>query len=213
MITNHTPGSLKAFEQRVAEAFNAGKIRAPVHLSGGNEHELIEIFRQVRSDDWVCGAWRMHYQCLLKGVPEDKLFDDIVAGKSIALCYPEYRVISSAIVGGILPIAVGLAMAIVRKAREAPLRQATPSVSPEPREPVVWAFCGDMTARTGIYHECLQYAVGHSLPIRFVTEDNRKSVCTPTADVWGHGHAFPLESRYRYELPWPHAGAGKRVQF
>ena len=119
MITNHTPESLKAFEQRVAEAFNAGKIRAPVHLSGGNEHELIEIFGQVRSDDWVCGAWRMHYQALLKGVPEDKLFDDIVAGKSIALCYPEYRVISSAIVGGIIPIALGLAWAARRHPTEA----------------------------------------------------------------------------------------------
>lgn len=214
MITEHTPKTLRRFEQSVAEAFNAGKIRAPVHLDGGNEEPLIEIFREVREQDWVCGSWRMHYKALLKGVPTDQLMADILAGKSIALCYPEYRVISSAIVGGVIPIALGIAWAIKRSCGDGLME----------RGPRVWVFCGDMTARTGIYYECVQYANGYGLPIRFVTEDNGKSVCTPTKMAWGiedyarivdaSGWSTSMkEQRYAYELPWPHAGAGKRIQF
>ena len=43
-------------------------------------------------------SWRSHYHCLLKGVPEDRLFDDICQGKSITLLYPEFNIYTSAIV-------------------------------------------------------------------------------------------------------------------
>ena len=193
-----TASDLVSFELEVAERFNAGEIRAPVHLSAGNEEQLIEIFEDVRDEDWICCTWRSHLHCLLKGVPRDLLLQDILAGKSIALCYPEYRVLSSAIVGGALPIALGLAWSARRN--DADYR--------------VWAFLGDMAERTGIYHECVQYAAGHELPITFVVENNGKSVCTDTDEVWGRKRgARGLVRSYSYQLPFPHAGAGKRVQF
>ena len=43
---------------------------------------------------------------------------------------------------------------------------------------------GDMTAETGIAHECIKYARNHQLPIRFIVEDNGKSVCTDTREAW-----------------------------
>lgn len=191
-----TAADLIAFEAEIAEVFNASKIRAPVHLTGGCEEQLIGIFRTVKPQDWVCGTWRSHYHCLLKGVPRETLKADIIAGRSITLCYPEQRVITSAIVGGVIPIALGLAASI--KLGGGPER--------------VHVFVGDMTERTGIFHECLQYATGHALPIRFVVEDNGLSVCTATADVWGREQATEVV-RYSYKLPWPHAGAGRRVEF
>jgi pyruvate dehydrogenase E1 component alpha subunit len=200
-----TADELIAFEQRVAEAFNAGRIRAPVHLAGGNEDALIEIFSGIRPQDWVLTTWRSHYHCLLKGVPEEVLFADILAGRSITLNYPEQRVLSSAIVGGICPIAVGIAMAIRRHALDER----------------VYCFVGDMTARTGAMSECVKYAMGHDLPVTFVVEDNGISVCTPTEEVWGGwtksrtpAHFGIAEFiHYQYKLPWPHSGAGKRVEF
>ena len=51
------------------------------------------------------------------GQAAEKLRAAIMAGRSIALCFPEHRVISSAIVAGIAPIAVGLAMGIKRRAQ------------------------------------------------------------------------------------------------
>lgn len=196
-MPNLTRTDLIAFEANIAEQFNAGKIRAPIHLSGGNEDQLIDLFRFIQSGDWVCTTWRSHYHCLLKGVPADQLEADIMAGKSITLCYPQHRIISSAIVGGICPIALGIAMAIKQSGQHVPH---------------VWCFVGDMTSMTGIFHECLRYADGHDLPISFVIEDNGKSVGTPTLEVWGKCARESLMD-YHYSLPWPHSGAGKRVEF
>ena len=134
-----TANDLINFETEIANLFNAAKIRAPVHLYSGNEAQMIEVFRDVRPEDWVCCSWRSHYQCLLKGVPPEQVHAEILAGRSISLCFPEYRVISSAIVGGILPIAVGIALGLKRQAQ--PGR--------------VHCFMGDMTSETGIASECI----------------------------------------------------------
>ena len=83
MTSKWNIASLQQFEARVADAFNQGQIRAPIHLSDGNEENLIEIFQKVRMDDWVLCSWRSHYQCLLKGVPEDEVFKEIIDGNSI----------------------------------------------------------------------------------------------------------------------------------
>ncbi|HQL79964.1 MAG TPA: thiamine pyrophosphate-dependent enzyme, partial [Verrucomicrobiota bacterium] len=114
-----TANDLINFETEIANLFNAAKIRAPVHLYYGNEAQMIEIFRDVRPEDWVCCSWRSHYQCLLKGVPPEKVREEILAGRSISLCFPEYRVISSAIVGGVLPISVGIALGLKRRGEAA----------------------------------------------------------------------------------------------
>lgn len=195
-----TAEELIAFEADIAAEFNNGHIRAPVHLDGGNEQQLIEIFRDVGPDDWVLTSWRSHYKALLKGIPPEKVKAEIMAGRSIALCFPEHRFLSSAIVGGILPIATGIALSIKRRGGNEH----------------VWVFCGDMTARTGTYHECWHYARGQVLPITFVIEDNGLSVCTDTKNVWDGGDPEPSWPRTRYfdyKLPWPHSGSGQRVQF
>ena len=78
---------------------------------------MIDIFRDIRLQDWVLCSWRSHYQCLLKGVPPQELKAKIMQGCSIALSFPKYRILSSAIIGGVLPIAVGLGIAVKRKRR------------------------------------------------------------------------------------------------
>ena len=202
MITNHTVASLRAFEESIASAFNAGEIPHPVHLSHGNEQQLIDIFQGVQPQDWLCVSWRSHYHCLLKGVPEDELRQAVRSGRSITLCFPEHRIVSSAIVGGAIPIALGLAWAEKRK----------------PSGAKVWCFVGDMTAETGAHWEAASYAHGHGLPLQVVIEDNGRSVLTDTQNVWasaGVDDRFPAPIRYKYDLSarWPHAGAGKRVEF
>lgn len=203
-MVNLTKAELIAFEADIAECFNRGEIRAPIHLSGGNEDRLIEIFRNVAPYDWVCSTWRSHYHALLRGVPPAQLKADILAGKSITLCYQKYKFLTSAIVGGICPIALGLAWAC----KNHPER----SMWWPNRPPTVWCFIGDMTSMSGIFHECLRYADGHDLPITYVIEDNGISVCTPTLEVWGKGTRESLMD-IKYVLPWPHSGAGKRVEF
>ena len=198
-----TPQELVAFEEDIAKEFNASKIKAPVHLYYGNENEIIDVFKRVQAEDWVLCSWRSHYQCLLKGVPTDDVKAEIMAGHSITLNFPEYRLLSSAIVTGVLPIAVGLGLGIQR----------------DGGNERVWCFLGDMTSETGAAHECIKYVRNHELPVHFVIEDNGKSVCTDTRETWATDMLTyenvndPCITYYQYETKYPHAGAGKRVQF
>jgi pyruvate dehydrogenase E1 component alpha subunit len=203
MKSNWTVDSLKHFESEIGDIFNSGKIKAPVHLSDGNEEGLIDIFRNVSSADWVLCSWRSHYQSLLKGVPADLVKSEIVSGRSISLCFPDYRVFSSAIVGGHVSISVGIAMAEKRRNSKSH----------------VWCFLGDMTSETGIAQTSIRYAETHDLPITFVIEDNGLSVLTDTRSVWASTSLRFEEVKsskvvsFKYKSKYPHAGAGVRVQF
>ena len=173
-----TKQELIEFEEKMAEHFNNARIRAPIHLYYGNENELIKIFKDIRSKDWVFCSWRSHYQCLLKGVPPEQIEKDILEGKSISLCYPEFNIYSSAIVGGNIPIAVGAAMAMKRKKIDTK----------------VYCFVGDMTAESGVFSENLKYSMANNLPIKFIVEDNGKSVCTDTMKTWGLNHMKEMQT-------------------
>ena len=104
------------FETDIANHFNDGKIKSPVHLYNGNEKQIIKFFdKKVKKNDWVFCSWRSHYQCILKGVPRPEVKSEILKGKSISLCFPKHKIYSSAIVGGIIPIATGLALSLKKK--------------------------------------------------------------------------------------------------
>lgn len=191
------------FEEDIASCFNQKMIKAPIHLYNGNEEEMIDIFKRIKSEDWVFCTWRSHYQCLLKGVPEQEVKDAILKGKSISLCFPQYKVFSSAIVTGVLPIAVGTALSIkLNKSSEH-----------------VYCFVGDMTSETGAMWEAFKYSYNHKLPITFIVEDNGKSVCSDTRVVWNQEVLtfeeieLPNVIYYQYNTKWPHAGSGERIQF
>src|SRR5258705_5766718 len=103
---NMKASELIAFEDDMTELFKAGMIKAPLHRAGGNEQQLIEIFKEIAlENDWVLASWRSHYHALLKGVPPAEVRAAIIAGHSIGLCFPPYKMLSSGIVGGICPIA------------------------------------------------------------------------------------------------------------
>jgi pyruvate dehydrogenase E1 component alpha subunit len=194
---------LISFEDSIAELYNQGKIRSPVHLYSGNEDFLINIFKKINKQDWVFCSWRSHYQCLLKGVEPEALQSAIIEGRSIALCFPEERIFSSAIVGGQIPIALGVALEIKRSGK---LDQ-------------VYCFMGDMTSETGIAQSAFKYSLNFDLPITFIIEDNNLSVCTDTRKVWGSNKlqyeitSYSKVIYYKYSNKYPHAGAGTRVQF
>ena len=73
------------FELEIKKLYENGKIKAPIHLSGNNEHQLIEIFKKIKKNDWVFSTWRNHYHALLKGIPRNWLKKEIVAGRSMGI--------------------------------------------------------------------------------------------------------------------------------
>ena len=227
----HTPESLAAFTERVRLAFLAKKIRAPIHLNSSSQAEpLIEIFKNINPQDHVFSTWRSAWHLLLKGMPEDELFQEILAGRSMFLSSKKYRFMSSAIVGGMLPIALGVAAGIKRK-RDSILKQRESNSDKsfadgggdygayldtyyrdEQSLEKVFVFVGDMCSRTGLFHEFRQYCEGHSLPVHIVIEDNGLSTDTPTEEVWGTSQELPI-IRYKYERTTPHVGVGTHVFF
>jgi len=185
------------FEEMIKDLFLDKKIRSPVHLSNGNEEELIRIFKKIKKDDWVFSTHRSHYHALLKGIDKNWLKNEILNNRSIHIINKEHNFFSSAIMGGILPIALGVALAMHR----------------EKSENWVWVFVGDMTSTMGVFHECIKYASSvYGLHINFVVEDNGLSIKSPTEKVWGKYDSVYIY-RYKYKSVYPHQGCGEWVIF
>jgi TPP-dependent pyruvate/acetoin dehydrogenase alpha subunit len=193
-----TPEKLIRFEQDIVDLWEAGKIRGPIHLSNGNEEQLIEVFKRVKETDWVFSTWRSHYHWLLKGISADCAEGLILDGKSITLCDINSKFYASAIVGGTLSIALGVAMGIKQSGSN----------------DKVFVFIGDMSFESGIFYEIHKYARNFDLPIIFVVEDNAVSTYTPTESTWNKKREVPSDViHYTYKSKYPHYGSGKWVVF
>jgi len=120
-----------------------------------------------------------------------------VAGNSIHLSFPKYRILCSGIVGGILPIAVGIALGIKRSGEDAQ----------------VHAFMGDMSSETGTAHECMKYAENFKLPVKFYIEDNGRSADTDTKKVWGLKKLTNTPTFSYVPGRYAHAGTDQWVKF
>ena len=193
-----TKDDLVKYERMIADHWEAGKIKGPVHLSGGNEEQLIEIGKRIKDTDWVFSTWRSHYHALIKGVCPVWLEEEILAGRSITIVSEEQRFYASAIVGGTLSIALGVAMGIKAKGSDEK----------------VWCFIGDMSFESGIFYEVHKYARNFDLPIYFVVEDNDVSTYTPTEATWNTKREIPSDViYYKYKSKFPHYGTGKWIAF
>ena len=218
-----TVDDLRAFENEVIEKYEGTNIRGPIHLSHGNETVLIDIFQYIDDNDWVFSTWRNHYHALLHGVDRDWLMNEVLSGRSINISNGDKKFHTSAIVGGIIPIATGTALAIKRKGGSEH----------------VWCFIGDMAYSLGAFHESYKYATKNELAITFVVEDNGLSTNTPTQKSWNfkmdenaktyhpfgvseHDKNSPIKNvrifddylwYYQYERKYPHVGIGKWIYF
>jgi TPP-dependent pyruvate/acetoin dehydrogenase alpha subunit len=207
-----TPKELSDFEKDIQAIYEGGSIRGPVHLRDNNEGDLYDIFQNVKKEDFVFSTWGSHLHALLKGVPPEEIKKKILDGKSITLHFPKHHFYSSAIVGGICPIAVGTAWGCK---------------SPPSSGRRVYCFIGDMTFLTGIASESIRYSLHHDLPITWVVEDNGVSVGTDTEKVWnsetyrwfevyrdmGKGCENFDIIYYKFNMSYPHSGTGVFVEF
>lgn len=197
-----TTAELVKFEKEIAELFKQGKIRCPIHLSGGNEHELLTIFDDILSHDYVFSTHRNHLHYLLHTDDTSGLMDKILKGDSMHTCDLEHNFYSSSIVAGCVAIACGVAYALKL----------------DGSKQHVWVFIGDGACDEGWTQEAMKYATMMDLPITFIVEDNDRSVCSSITQRWGDKAVmrFPTNSKvmyYSYECKYPHAGCGQWVTF
>lgn len=193
------------FEENIFDEYSAGKIKGTIHLSGSKdgylEYFLISLFKKIKSNDWVFSTHRNHYHCLLKSNNPEWVKSEIMKGNSMHINSEKHKIFTSSIVGGTIPIALGVALSIKKKKQKGH----------------VYCFIGDMASQMGQFYEAVDYAQGHKLPITFIIENNELGVYTPTKKVWGNaGMTYgPVNNiiRYKYERKYPHHGSGKWVHF
>jgi len=187
-----TEEELIAFEDRIGDLYLDNKLPFLFHLSGGNETQLIEIFKDIKEGDYVISNHRNHYHALLHGVPPEDVEDRILNGRSMFIYDRQRNFFLSAIIGGTPAIAAGIAWALKRKGSSQK----------------VWCFVGDGTEDNGHLAEAIRYVDGWDLPCTFVIESNDRSCEASNSDRWGKtAHPewnSPSVIRYTYNCTYPH---------
>ena len=157
---------IRRFEERCAEAYSAGKIRGFMHLYIGEEAVAAGVMPALGADDAVVATYREHGQALARGISAEKIMAEMYGkqegcsrgrGGSMHLFDVGARFYGgNAIVGGGLPIAVGLALA------DKMLK----------RNRVTACFFGEGAVAEGEFHECMNLAELWKLPVLFLCENN-----------------------------------------
>ena len=183
------------FEKSLADKYDQGHYPYLVHLSGGNEDQLIELFKEIDPDDYIFSTHRSHYHWLLSGGPPDHLETLVARGKSMFVFDRARNFYSSSILAGTAAIAAGVAWALKRNCSSKK----------------VWCFIGDGAADEGHFYEAARYVNGFDLPCIFVIEDNNRSVSACKDERWGcytEPCQFKCVRRYIYTPTYPHGGTG-----
>ena len=184
---------IRLVEERIIELYPSDKIQSPVHLSIGQEAVAVGLCNQLKLDDWSFINYRGHAFYLAKGGPMPELFAELYGkqtglskGKagSMHLAAPAQGVMgASAVVGSTISHAVGAALAS--------------KIRGESR--VFVAVFGDGATEQGAYHESLNFASLHSLPVLFLCENNGWAVHSPLRErqsftLGKHALAYGVDS-------------------
>jgi pyruvate dehydrogenase E1 component alpha subunit len=157
---------IRRFEERCAEAYAAQQIRGFLHLYIGEEAVAVGVMQALTPEDAVIATYREHGHALARGVPATAIMAEMFGkadgcsrgrGGSMHLFSRDRRFYGGhAIVGGLLPVAIGLGLADRLRGQNV----------------VTAAFFGEGAAAEGEFHEALNLASLWRLPVLFVCENN-----------------------------------------
>ncbi len=183
---------IRRFEAKCVELYQAQKIRGFLHLYDGEEAVAVGVMAALQPGDAVLATYREHGQALARGVPMRSILAEMLGkregcclgrGGSMHLFDRERRFFGgNAIVGGGLPLAVGIAMAD---------RQLRPGA-------VTVCFFGEGAVGEGAFHESMNLAQVWKLPLLFVCENNLYAMGVPLQDseaeteIWRKAQAYRM---------------------
>jgi pyruvate dehydrogenase E1 component alpha subunit len=163
---------VRRYEERCAQLYQETKIRGFLHLYVGEEAIATGVSRLLTADDAVVATYREHGHALMKGVSPESVMAEMFGrvdgcsggrGGSMHLFDVEHRFFGgNAIVGGGLPIAVGLALADKLAGHDR----------------VTACFFGEGAMAEGEFHESMNLAALWDLPVLFCCENNRYAMGT-----------------------------------
>jgi pyruvate dehydrogenase E1 component alpha subunit len=164
---------IRCFEDRCAELYSAGKIRGFLHLYNGEEGVAVGIMQALRPEDDIAGTYREHGHAIARGVPMRSIMAELFGkiegccrgrGGSMHIFDRQRRFFGgNAIVGGCLPLAVGLGEQLVGS------------------NAIVVCFFGEGAVAEGEFHESMNLASLWCLPVLFVCENNYYAMGTALA--------------------------------
>ncbi len=183
---------IRRFEAKCVELYQAQQIRGFLHLYDGEEAIAVGVMTALEPRDAVLATYREHGQALARGVPMRSIMAEMLGkregcclgrGGSMHLFDRERRFFGgNAIVGGALPLAVGIAMAD---------KQLRPGA-------VTACFFGEGAVGEGAFHESMNLAQLWQLPLLFVCENNLYAMGVPLQDseaetqIWRKAQAYRM---------------------
>jgi pyruvate dehydrogenase E1 component alpha subunit len=192
----HEMTRIRRFEERCVELYSAAKIRGFLHLYIGEEAVAVGVMRNLTPDDGVVATYREHGHALARGVGADALMAEMFGkvegcsrgrGGSMHIFDVDHRFYGgNAIVGGGLPVAVGLALADRMQGRDR----------------VTACFFGEGAVAEGEFHETMNLASLWRLPVLFCCENNLYAMGTALAR--SEAETDLTLKAASYEMPaWP----------
>jgi TPP-dependent pyruvate/acetoin dehydrogenase alpha subunit len=169
---------IRRVEEEIARIYSTDKIKSPVHLSIGQEGVAVGVCEALEPHDVVFGSYRGHAMYLAKGGDLRRMIAELYGkvdgcargkGGSMHLIDMNHYILgTSAVVGTTIPIALGYALALQR----------------EGTGRVIAAFFGDGATEEGVFHESINFAALHRLPVLFVCENNSLAIHTGIEKRW-----------------------------
>jgi pyruvate dehydrogenase E1 component alpha subunit len=184
---------IRVLEDKSAELYGAGKIRGFLHLYVGEEAVAVGVAHALSDNDAVVATYREHGHALVRGISAEAIMAEMYGkqsgcsggrGGSMHLFSVERRFYGgNAIVGGGLPLAVGLALADKKQKHDS----------------ITACFFGDGAVAEGEFHESLNLAALWQLPVLFVCENNLYAMGTALERHQSETELY-LKAR-SYEMP------------
>jgi TPP-dependent pyruvate/acetoin dehydrogenase alpha subunit/pyruvate/2-oxoglutarate/acetoin dehydrogenase E1 component len=184
---------IRQFEQTAYLRYLQGEIPGTLHQSQGQEAVAVGVCASLTNTDWITSTHRPHAHALAKGMDPKTAMAEIYGrepgclhgrGGSMHLGDPDLGILpSTAIVGGGITIAPGLALAAQRLGTGS----------------VVVCFFGDGAVNEGAFHEGINFAAIRNLPVVFVCENNLYGASTPFAETTRNTNVASRAAAYGIE--------------
>jgi pyruvate dehydrogenase E1 component alpha subunit len=182
---------IRRFEQRAGEMYTRAKIGGYCHLNLGEEATIVGLMAALEPRDYLLTNYREHGYALARDVEPGRVMAELFGketgtsrgrGGSMHIFDTKARLLGGyAIVGGQLPLAVGVGLAIDYRGSDE----------------VVMVQMGDATTNIGAFHESLNLAQLWRLPVIFAVVNNQYGMGTPPERAAAEPELYRRGSAYR----------------